>query len=147
MGPLIPLFWTSGDICPVFQSHGGFSHLRAYLPVHKGFLRFTSGVTPAFSTSMGVHCISMYMAWLARLLSHALGFEPPMQWWAAQRCMTKSDALSTELSRRPLINILAPWRGRCLESRCLRPELEYYQHHRNLLVTIVTGCPSKSSRI
>ena len=24
MGPLIPLFWTSGDICPGFQSQGGF---------------------------------------------------------------------------------------------------------------------------
>ena len=23
MGPLIPLFWTSGDVCPGFQSHGG----------------------------------------------------------------------------------------------------------------------------
>ena len=51
----------------------------------------------------GIHCISMYTAWLARLLSHALGFEPPTQWWAAQRCVTcqKSDALPTELFRRP----------------------------------------------
>ena len=23
MGPLIPLFWTSGDVCPGFQSQGG----------------------------------------------------------------------------------------------------------------------------
>ena len=23
-GPLIPLFWTSGDVCPGFQSQGGF---------------------------------------------------------------------------------------------------------------------------
>ena len=23
MGPLIPLFWTSGDACPRFQSQGG----------------------------------------------------------------------------------------------------------------------------
>ena len=23
VGPLIPLFWTSGDVCPVFQSQGG----------------------------------------------------------------------------------------------------------------------------
>ena len=29
----------------------------------------------AFSTNRGVHCISVYTAWLARLLSHALGFE------------------------------------------------------------------------
>ena len=80
VGPLIPLFWTSGDVCPGFQSQGGFPCLHASLPVHNGFLRFTSGVTPAFSTNSDVHCISMYTAWLARLLSHASGFEPPMQW-------------------------------------------------------------------
>ena len=76
VGPLIPLFWTSGDVCPGFQSQGGFPHLRASSPAHNGFLRFTSGATPAFSTNRGVHCISVYTAWLARLLSHALGFEP-----------------------------------------------------------------------
>ena len=80
VGPLIPLFWTSGDVCPGFQSQGGFPHLRASSPVHNGFLRFTPGVTPAFSTNSGVHCISVYTAWLARLLSHTLGFEPAMQW-------------------------------------------------------------------
>ena len=31
---MIPLFWTSGDVCPGFQSQAGF-------------LRFTSGATPA----------------------------------------------------------------------------------------------------
>ena len=88
VGPLIPLFWTSGDVCPGFQSQGGFPHLCASSPAHNGFLRFTSGATPAFSTNRGVHCISVYTAWLARLLSHASGFEPPTQWWAAQRCVT-----------------------------------------------------------
>ena len=29
MGPLIPLFWSSGDVCPGFQSQGGFPRLRA----------------------------------------------------------------------------------------------------------------------
>ena len=47
MGPLIPLFWTSGDVCPGFQSQGGFSCLCASLPAHNRFLRFTSGATPA----------------------------------------------------------------------------------------------------
>ena len=89
-GPLIPLFWTSGDVCPGFQSQGGFPHLRASLPARNGFLRFTSGATSAFSTNSGVHCISMYTAWLAWLPSHASGFEPPTQWWAAQQCVTKS---------------------------------------------------------
>ena len=31
MGPLIPLFWTSDDICPGFQSQSGFSYFRALL--------------------------------------------------------------------------------------------------------------------
>ena len=51
VGPLIPLFWSSGDVCPGFQSQGGFPHLRASLPAHNRFLRFTSGATPAFSTN------------------------------------------------------------------------------------------------
>ena len=29
VGPLIPLFWTSGDVCPGFQSPSGFPHLFA----------------------------------------------------------------------------------------------------------------------
>ena len=47
VGPLKLLFWTSGDICPMFQSQGGFPHLHASLPMHNRFLRFTSGATPA----------------------------------------------------------------------------------------------------
>ena len=43
---LIPLFWTSGDICPGFQSHGGSPCLHTLSPIGSGFLRFTSGVTP-----------------------------------------------------------------------------------------------------
>ena len=31
VGPLIPLFWSSGDVCPGFQSKGG-SCLHAFLP-------------------------------------------------------------------------------------------------------------------
>ena len=38
VGPLIPLFWTSGDICPGFQSQGGLacmlSCLRAIPLIH-----------------------------------------------------------------------------------------------------------------
>ena len=44
VGPLIPLFLTSGDIFSGFQSQGQFPNLHASLP---GYLRFTSGVTPA----------------------------------------------------------------------------------------------------
>ena len=43
----MPLFWTSGDVCPGFQSQVGFPHLRASWPAHNGFLKFTSSATPA----------------------------------------------------------------------------------------------------
>ena len=32
VGTLWPLFWTSGDVCPRFQSQGGY-HLHTFLPV------------------------------------------------------------------------------------------------------------------
>ena len=31
--------------------------------LHAVILKVTTGVTPAFSTNMGVHCISVYTAW------------------------------------------------------------------------------------
>ena len=40
-GPLIPLFWTSGDICPGLKVR-----VDPFL-VWNGFLSFISGVTPA----------------------------------------------------------------------------------------------------
>ena len=46
-GPLILLFWTSGDIYPGLQTHGGSPCLCALSPTHNGIPRFTSGVTPA----------------------------------------------------------------------------------------------------
>ena len=93
------LFWTLCVLPHGFQIQSGY--LTCTLScLHAVILKVTTGATPAFSTNRGVHCISMYTAWLARLLSHALGFKPPTQWWAAQRCMTKSDALPTELFRR-----------------------------------------------
>ena len=47
VGPLITLFWTAGDVCPGFQSQGGFPCLCALLPVRNRFFRFTSCVTLA----------------------------------------------------------------------------------------------------
>ena len=47
MGPLIPLFWTSGDIYPGFQSQCRSPCLCAILPRYNRILRFTSSVTPA----------------------------------------------------------------------------------------------------
>ena len=51
MGPLIPLFWTSGDVCPGFQSQGG-SFFACFLVCV--ILRFTSGATPADCTEVGM---------------------------------------------------------------------------------------------
>ena len=47
MGPLIPLFWTSDEVWPGFQSLGGFPHLHDSSPVCNRFLRFTYGAIPA----------------------------------------------------------------------------------------------------
>ena len=50
VGSLIPLFWTSGEICPGFQSQGGpinCIYIIWISPACNGFLRFTSGATPA----------------------------------------------------------------------------------------------------
>ena len=74
-----PSSWVSNPEW-IFRLH---SFLLAVIP------KVTSGETPAFSTKRGVHCISLYTAWLAGLLSHTLGFEPPTQWSAAQWCETK----------------------------------------------------------
>ena len=46
VGPLIPLFWTSGDVCPRVSKPGWIPRLLAVSPVCNGFLRFTSGATP-----------------------------------------------------------------------------------------------------
>ena len=46
-GSLIPLFWTSGEVFPGFQSQGGSPHLHASSPACNRILRFTSGGTLA----------------------------------------------------------------------------------------------------
>ena len=38
VGPLIHLFWTSGDVCPVFQSQGDYPCLLTSSPACSGFL-------------------------------------------------------------------------------------------------------------
>ena len=43
MGPLIPLFWTSGDVSPGFQSQGWIPRLRTLSPACNELMRFTSG--------------------------------------------------------------------------------------------------------
>ena len=69
------LFWTSCVLPHGFQSQSGYL-ARTLSCLCAVILKVTTGATPAFSTNRGVHCISVYTAWLARLLSHASGFEP-----------------------------------------------------------------------
>ena len=52
VGPLIPFFWTFGNVCPGFQSQGGSLFVCFLTCV---ILRFTSGSTPA-------DCIEVSMA-------------------------------------------------------------------------------------
>ena len=40
MRPLIPLYWTSGDVCPGFQSQGGFPHRFAEEALNLLMIRF-----------------------------------------------------------------------------------------------------------
>ena len=79
MGPLIPLFWTSGDVYPGFQSQGGFPRLPVSSPAHNGFLRFTSGVTLAdcIEVSMAAEpFLSTYLQTCWQALVEVRGLEP-----------------------------------------------------------------------
>ena len=63
MGPLIPLFWTSGDVSSGFQSQSGFCLIRTWQRRTSSItrsLRFTSGATPAdlLAASMAAEPIS-----------------------------------------------------------------------------------------
>ena len=56
------LFWTSCVLPHGFQIQSGY--LACTLSCfHAVILKVMSGVTPAFSTNRGAHCISVYMAW------------------------------------------------------------------------------------
>ena len=55
VGPLIPLFWTSGDVSSGFQSQSGFCLIRTCRGVRNiRSLRFTSGAThlPVYNASI-----------------------------------------------------------------------------------------------
>ena len=47
MGPLIPLFWTSGDICPGFENQGGPLSLFASLRILHGMVSLDSSLVAA----------------------------------------------------------------------------------------------------
>ena len=97
VGPLIPLFWTSGDICHGFQSQDRSPCLHASSLACTGIIRFTSSVTSVdlLATSMVAEPFqSTYMntriaeAWVQDLLCHYLTVSD------------KIDALMNELCTR-----------------------------------------------
>ena len=66
MGPLIPLFWTSGDISSGFQRQIGqpYSHLTEAFTY---CLRFTSDATPADLLEASMAAESISSTYLQRL--------------------------------------------------------------------------------
>ena len=70
MGPLIPLFWTSGDFSSGFQSQEWAAFFAFGRGIHvTSSSKFTSGVTPVilFTVSMAAELFSsMYLEWSQR---------------------------------------------------------------------------------
>ena len=68
VGPLIPLFWTSGDVSSGFQSQSRFCLIRTWRRCTSNIthsLRFTSGAAPAdlLAASMAAEPISSIYLW------------------------------------------------------------------------------------
>ena len=95
MGPLIPLFWTSGDICPGFQSQGG-SLLHAF-SLTSVILIVTSDVIPA-------DCIEVSMTpkpfWSTYLQTYLLALV--VVWGVNQWLSMPLTASTTLYTTRPL---------------------------------------------
>ena len=100
MGPLIPLFGTFGDICPGFQSQGGFPCLHALSPVHNRFLRFTFGVTSAdlLAANMAAEPFDPHTCIQAYLHTSILAYKSRIKHHASS-IRDKTDDLPTELTR------------------------------------------------
>ena len=99
VGPLIPLFWTSGDVSSGFQSQSGFCLIQAWqrhtcYVTHS--LSFISGATPVnlLAASMGAEPS------LPHTCKALMGLETKSYHAAAQSVRSgRPDALLTELSR------------------------------------------------
>ena len=93
MGPLIPLFWTSGDVCPGFQSKGGF--LACTLCCLRT-IRFTSGSTPG-------DCIEVSMAasHVPYMLVTTVGFNWETSRTASRHAIPSATATGVTLSNYP----------------------------------------------
>ena len=92
LGPLVPLFWISGDVSSVFQSQSGFCLIhfcRGKCNVHS--LRFTSGATPAHLLTVGM-ATSHFPTCISRGRS----------WFGIKWAITHTEELP--LCQRPLLN-------------------------------------------
>ena len=93
VGPLIPLFWTSGDVSSGFQSQSGFCLIQTCGGVRNiHSLRFTSGAThlPVYNASIAASRLP-HMRVSAEVGCRDLNRRPPAR---------QSDALPTR-PRRP----------------------------------------------
>ena len=89
VGPLIPLFWTSGDICRGLP--GWIPHVYASSPACGGFLRFTSGVTPTDLLVSSIAAAPFYPHTCTHLFKH---------WWDSNlELRVPPDALPYKPSR------------------------------------------------
>ena len=86
VGPLISLFWTSGDICGGFQSQGGSSHFHALSPWCN---RFTSGLTPLVGQTILIHTLVYYKHWC----SSSPGSRVPLPYsvWQDRRSVVQTE--------------------------------------------------------
>ena len=106
---LAPLFWTCADICPWFQSQGGF-------------LRFTSGVTPAdlFDSQHGgsgilIH-ILLYKHWWG--LKSRIGGALPHYVNSAHLRNTLSTSHQVKFCHSQILLHILVWAPRLISYRC-----------------------------
>ena len=95
VGPLIPLFWTSGDVSSGFQSQSGFCLIHAWWRLHNIYsLRFTSGATPlpVYNASIAVSCLP-HMHVSAEVGCRDLKCRPPT--WQSDMLPTRPRRLAT----------------------------------------------------
>ena len=95
MGPLTPLFWTSGDVCPGFWSQS-VSLFACFLTC--AILRFTSSVTP-------VDCIEVSIS-IGGGSGQALNSWPSV-WWAQHCIPLGHSSLASKLFLNYLQKVLA----------------------------------------
>ena len=106
VGSLIPLFWTSGDVWPRISKAGWIPHLHALSPVCNGFLRFSSGATPADVLSASMVAMPFQSTYLQIMW---WGFEPKTNWACCSKQShsfgsTYTQFTSSQVSVRPRLS-------------------------------------------